>query len=233
MHNHHRKMIRTGAYSLLFMSLLWVGTTVFLNLSYDYPWLLTAEKPDEALGRMLLKGPELRLWLKFYSFVPLLLIPGSVGLFYAFRDTAEGAMRVASQFLFVGMFTMILRLFVWPALNWKFAILYFHVAPEHRVPILATLYSLNYYLREAIGEYLSMTCFSVWALIISYVLYRDRSMPKWYAYTGFVVGVISFLEIFFRIGSLEMLPEQLIELIPLMASWIFVLSVGVLVYKGK
>ncbi len=226
----NEQVMRVGGYFLIALALLWVGLIVLFDIVFGFPAMLQ-QMPAESLTALLSRGPGLRISLTFYSLVPLLLIPGSVAGYYALRDTAEGAMRVAMQFALLSVLAAVFGLMVWSGINWHLATFLVHLKPAEYPPILAVLFSLNYFLRLFVGEYLAQTCLCIWILITSTAIIRDKGFPSWYGIIGWIIAVIVLLALLLRAASIAVIPDIFIELVPISALWVFLFGVGILVHK--
>jgi len=176
--------VRVGGFSLIAAALGFIGVFAFLAVQFDYPAILDGGAPD-VLPRLLATGTAGRAVWAVYGFIPLLLIPASVGAFYSLRDGREGSMVLALLLALLAAFSMMLGLLRWPSIHWTLAGKYSLAGPAEQAAIATTFAGLNSYLGNYIGEFLGELCLNLFFLLsASAMLTHRRRFPRWVGYLG-------------------------------------------------
>ncbi len=155
------KIIMVGGWSLILFTFLYIGTQVYLKVFFNYPDVLHG--PDKDVIPVFLSGGlHLAIMLTLLSLLPLLLVPGSIGAYYAFKEESEGSMLLALIFAMIAILGFILCLMRWPSVNWYIALTYVQANDAERVVLSGLLLSLNTYLGTYLGGFLTSVCSSIW-----------------------------------------------------------------------
>jgi hypothetical protein len=223
------KVIRVGGWSLIAFAFLFLGIQIYLRFVVNYPDILRA--PDTtALPLLASGGPHLAFVLTLLALLPLLLIPGSVGAYYAFREHNEASMRTALIFALIAVVALTLCLMRWPSLNWYIALSYTQ-DPGQRGLLSAISLALNTYLGTYLGGILASVAASIWFFITCSAMLHDKGFPKWIAYTGIVAGIYLILAITDRIGMVSGFISTLFRLVaPIDVVWLLIFGVGLLIH---
>lgn len=115
----HRKMIVAGGLSFAVGALAFVVVFSYLAANFDYPRILDGS-PAEVLPRLSAGGSIMRAVWAVYAFLPLFLVPGAVGAYFAF-PSSRGRMTLALVIASIGAFAMCLGLMRWPSIHWALA----------------------------------------------------------------------------------------------------------------
>lgn len=130
-----------------------------------------------------------------YAFLPLLLVPGAVGAFFA-CPSSRGRMTLALVAASLGSLAMCLGLMRWPSIHWVLAEAYAQPGVEAQRSIAAVFLGLNVYLGNYIGEFLGEMCLAFFFFFSGLSLAKERQFPKWLGWCGvglsflFVVGAL-------------------------------------------
>ena len=154
----HHKMIVAGGLSFVVGALAFVLVFSYLAANFDYPSILDGSAA-EVLPRLRAGGSIMRAVWAFYAFLPLLLIPGAVGTYFA-CPSSRGRMTLALVIATLGALAMCLGLMRWPSIHWALAEAYAHLGVEAKSSLAAVVVGLNLYLGNYIGEFLgrNMPC---------------------------------------------------------------------------
>lgn len=224
-------IVAVGGWSIIIFTVVYLGMQVYLQVLFDYPAVLHG--PDkEVLPLLLSGGSHLAVVLTILAFLPLLLIPGAVGAFYAFREQNGPAMQVAMIFASFAILTFVLCLMRWPSINWYIALAYMQANPEQQSLLTSILLACNTYLGTYLGGFVTSICAAVWFFITSSVMLKSVDFPKWIGYTGRIAG---FYLVIVAVTNFKVFPplmEQIIRAFsPIDAIWLLIFGIGLLVHK--
>lgn len=225
------KMVRTSGWFLIAFTLIYLGLQLTFFLAYDYRAALSG--PDIDTFKLLLAGGTLmQVLLSIFALVPLLLIPASVGAYYAFRDVNEPGLKVSVLFATLSAFALSLCLMRWPTFNWYLARLY-DQAGTQQPAISAVFHALDDYLGLFVGDIFSKVCAAIWFFIVARAMLRSTSVPQWIGYLGIIAGI--YLLITLCIPFSNIIPMPIINflnvLAPLMFIWLMMFGITLLMYK--
>lgn len=224
------KIIRAGGWSLVLFTILYLGIQVFLMVNYDYPAVLHG--PDrEVLPILLSGGLPLAVILTIFAFTPLLLIPGSLGAYYAFRNESEPSMRMSVLFAVITVIGLVISLLRWPAFNWYIALAYTQTNDPNQFWNLSTiLLAMNTFFGTFIGGIMATMCASIWFFIVSSAMLRAKDFPNWLGYFGILAGVFLILSI---VNVFGLIPNgHIIQAFgALDAVWLLIFGVSLLIHK--
>jgi hypothetical protein len=92
----HRKVIVAGGVSFVVAALAFVVVFTYLAANFDYPDVLDGSAAD-VLPRLRAGGSTMRAVWALYAFLPLLLVPGAVGTYFA-CPSSRGRMTLGLVF---------------------------------------------------------------------------------------------------------------------------------------
>lgn len=223
----HRSMIIAGGLSLVFGALAFVGVFSYLAANFDYPGILDGAAA-EVLPRLRGGGSVMRATWALYAVLPLLLVPGAIGTYFA-CPSSRGRMTLALVATSIGALAMCLGLMRWPSIHWALAEAYAQSGAEARSSLSAVFLGLNLYLGNYIGEFLGELCLGVFFLLSGLSLVAEARFPKWLGWAGAAFAVL------FLIGALRnVLPAvQPVSDInnALLPLWMVVLGVSLIWYS--
>jgi len=223
----HRRMIETGGLALIAFSLIYYGMHLFLNMQHNFPAILIGSVP-EVLPRLLAGGETMRSILTFTPLLLLLLIPASVGAYYALKKEGGASLRIGVYCATFAAFIMVFAALRWPSINWILAEIFVTANPMQQSVIASVYTAMNTYLGLYAAHLLGDTLLSLWIVIISCTILRSQRFPNWLAYFGFFVAAFIFLIFFAYQSPLLMTLMQVIHIIPIGPIWF--LSFGVCLY---
>ncbi len=191
----NRSMIIAGGLSLVVGALAFVGVFSYLAANFDYPGILDGTAAD-VLPRLRGGGSVMRATWALYAVLPLLLVPGAIGTYFA-CPSSRGRMTVALVAASIGALAMCLGLMRWPSIHWALAEAYAQAGTETRNSLSAVFLGLNLYLGNYIGEFLGELCLGVFFLLSGLSLLAEARFPKWLGWAGAAFAVL------FLIGALR------------------------------
>jgi len=188
----HRKIIVAGGLSFIVGALAFVAVFSYLAAKFSYPDVLDGTAA-EVLPRLRAGGATMRAVWAIYAFLPLLLVPGAVGAFFA-CPSSRPRMTLALVAATLGTLAMCLGLMRWPSVHWALAGAYTQGGPEAKAALDAVFLGLNTYLGNYIGEFLGEVMLAAFFLLAGLAMRDEPAFPKCSAWTGigfallFVVG---------------------------------------------
>ena len=115
----HRPIIIAGGISFIVGALAFVLVFSYLAANFDYPNILEGSA-TAVLPRLRDGGSAMRSVWAIYAFLPLLLVPGAVGAYFA-CPSSRGRMTLALVVASLGALAMCLGLMRWPSIHWALA----------------------------------------------------------------------------------------------------------------
>ena len=117
-----------------------------------------------------------------YAFLPLCLVPGAVGAYFA-CPASRSRMTVALVVASLGTFAMCLGLMRWPSIHWALADSYARSGAATQSSIEAIFAGLNLF-GNYIGEFLGETCLAAFFLLAGFSMLDEKQFPKWIGWCG-------------------------------------------------
>ena len=191
----HRPMIITGGLSFVVGALAFVSVFSYLAANFDYPGILDGSAA-EVLPRLRAGGSSMRAIWALYAFLPLLLVPGAVGAYFA-CPSSRGRMTLALVAASLGALAMCLGLMRWPSIHWALADAYVQSGAEVKSSLSAVFLGLNLYLGNYIGEFLGEACLAAFFLLAGLSLLDEVQFPKWLGWGGIAFALL------FLVGALR------------------------------
>jgi hypothetical protein len=182
-------MIIGGGVSFVVGALAFVFIFSYLAANFDYPDILDGSAA-EVLPRLRDGGSLMRAVWAVYAFLPLLLIPGAVGAYFA-CPSSRARMTLALVVASVGALAMCLGLMRWPSIHWALAEVYSHAGTETKSGLDAVFSGMNLYIGNYVGEFLGETTLAVFFLLSGLSMLEETRFPKWLGWSG--VGFSSLL----------------------------------------
>jgi len=225
----HRKIVVAGGLSFIVGALAFVAVFSYLAANFDYPKILDGSAA-EVLPRLQAGGATMRAVWAVYAFLPLLLVPGAVGAYFA-CPASRGRMTVALVFGSLGSLAMGLGLMRWPSVHWALAEAYGPAGGEAKSSLAAIFSGLNLYLGNYIGEFLGEVCLATLFLLTGLSLRREGQFPRWLGACGAVFSLL------FLVGALrnafpavQPVADVNNALLPL---WMLLLGASLVGYSGR
>lgn len=175
-------MIVAGGFSFVSAALAFVSVFIYLAANFDYPAILEGSA-HEVLPRLLSGGDVMRATWALYAFLPLLVVPGAVGTFFA-CPASRGRMTLALLVASIGAMAMCLGLMRWPSIHWALAEAYSQSGPDVRTSLAAMFEGLNLYLGNYVGEFLGELCLATFFLVSSSSLLSEERFARWIGWCG-------------------------------------------------
>ena len=225
----HRSIIMAGGLSFIVGALAFVSVFSYLAANFDYPGILDGSAAD-VLPRLRAGGSMMRAIWALYAFLPLLLVPGAVGAYFA-CPSSRGRMTLALIAASIGALAMCLGLMRWPSIHWALADAYAQSGPDAKSSLAAVFLGLNLYLGNYIGEFLGEVCLGIFFLLAGLSLLDEERFPKWLGWCG-VVFSSSFVIGAFRnvMPSVQSIADANNALLPL---WMVLLGVSLMWYSRQ
>jgi hypothetical protein len=189
-----RAIIVAGGLSLIVGALSFVAVFGYLAANFDYPAILDGSAA-EVLPRLRNGGSTMRGVWALYAFLPLLLVPGAIGAYFA-CPASRGRLTLALVAISIGTLAMCLGLMRWPSIHWVLAEAYEPSGSEARASLAAVFKGLNLYLGNYIGEFLGELCLGLFFLFVGTAMLDEPRFPAWLGWCGsafaitFIVGAL-------------------------------------------
>ena len=224
----HRSIVAAGGTCFIVGALAFVSVFSYLAAYFDYPGILDGSAA-EVLPRLRAGGSTMRAIWAIYAFLPLLLVPGAVGAYFA-CPSSRGRMTLALVAAALGALAMCLGLMRWPSIHWALADAFADAGPDDKASLSAVFLGLNLYLGNYIGEFLGEACLAVFFLFSGMSLIEEARIPKWLGWGG-VFFAILFLVGAFRnaLPAMQGIADANNLLLPL---WMIVLG-GTLIWHSR
>jgi hypothetical protein len=190
----HRPMIIAGGLSFVVGALAFVSVFSYLAANFDYPGILDGSAA-EVFPRLRGGGSTMRGIWALYAFLPLLLVPGAVGAYFA-CPSSRGRMTLALVAASLGSLAMCLGLMRWPSIHWALADSYAQAGVESKSSIAAVFLGLNLYLGNYIGEFLGEVCLAIFFLLAGLSIINEKQFPKWLGGCGVAFALVFVLGAF-------------------------------------
>ncbi len=184
----HRKMIIVGGASFVVGALAFVFVFSYLAANFNYPDILDGSAA-EVLPRLRDGGSVMRAVWAVYAFLPLLLVPGAVGAYFA-CPSSRARMTLALIVASIGALAMCLGLMRWPSLHWALAEAYSQAGAEAKSSLDAVFSGMNLYIGNYIGEFLGETTLAAFFLLSGLSLLEEARFPKWLGWSGVGFAVL-------------------------------------------
>ncbi len=184
-----QRMIVVGGASLVAGAVAFVAVFSYLAANFSYPDVLDGAAA-EVLPRLRSGGSLMRSVWAIYAFLPLLLIPGAVGAYFA-CPSSRARMTLALVVAVLGAFAMCLGLMRWPSINWALAEAYSRSSAETRIGLDAVFNGMNLYLGNYIGEFLGETALASFFMLSGLLPARRGQLSEmaWLVWSGVFAAV--------------------------------------------
>ncbi|WP_395007898.1 DUF4386 domain-containing protein [Undibacterium sp.] len=223
----YRKMIVIGGASFVVGALAFVFVFSYLAANFNYPKILDGSAA-EVLPRLQDGGSVMRAVWAIYAFLPLLLIPGAVGAYFA-CPSSRARMNLALIVASLGALAMCLGLMRWPSIHWALAESYLQAGAETKIALDAVFNGLNLYLGNYIGEFLGETMLAAFFMLTGWSMLDERRFPKWLGWSGIVFSMLFLLGAFRNVASsVQIIADINNALLPL---WMIALGIGLFWYS--
>lgn len=223
----NRKIVVAGGVSFIGGALAFVVVFSYLAAKFNYPDVLDGAAAD-VLPRLREGGSMMRAVWAVYAFLPLLLVPGAIGAFYA-CPASKPRMTLALIAATLGTLAMCLGLMRWPSIHWALAGAYAAAGAEARVALDAIFHGLNLYLGNYIGEFLGEVMLALFFLLTGCSMRGEGRFPKWLAWSGVVFALLFIVGAFRNVTSaVQGISDLNNSLLPL---WMIVLGVALIWYS--
>jgi hypothetical protein len=224
-----RRIVVVGGLSFITGALAFVLVFSYLAANFDYPDILDGSAA-EVLPRLLTGGSTMRAVWAVYGFLPLFLVPGAVGAYFA-CPVSKGRMTLALVFASLGALAMCLGLMRWPSIHWALAEAYGPAGAETKTSLGAVFSGLNLYLGNYIGEFLGEICLGILFLLTGLSMRDEKRFPKWLGWCGAAFALL-FIAGAFRnaVPAVQPIADVNNALLPL---WMILLGVALVWYSKR
>jgi hypothetical protein len=225
----YRKMIVAGGMSFVVGALAFVLVFSYLAANFDYPKILEGSAA-EVLPRLRDGGSTMRAVWAIYAFLPLFLVPGAVGAYFA-CPSSRGRMTLAVVVASIGALAMCLGLMRWPSIHWALAETYAQSGPETKSSLGIVFNGLNLYLGNYIGEFLGETSLASFFFLVGLSLLNEARFPKWLGWCGVLFALLFVVGAFRNVRpSVQPVADVNNALLPL---WMILLGVALIWYSRQ
>jgi len=223
----YRKMIVAGGVSFVVGALAFVFVFSYLAANFDYPQVLDGSAA-EVLPRLREGGSVMRAVWAIYAFLPLLIVPGAVGAYFA-CPSSRGRMTLALIVASLGALAMCLGLMRWPSIHWALAELYSQAGTETKSSLDAVFNGMNLYLGNYIGEFLGEITLAAFFLLSGLSMLDEARFPKWLGWSGIGFSLLFLVGAFRNVASaVQFIADANNVLLPL---WMIVLGTALVWYS--
>jgi len=227
------KMMHVGGWSLIVFALSYLGVQLALILLFNYH-AISQDLNAESLKLISAGGGPLQAMLAIFALLPLLLIPGSVGAYYAFKDIDEPGMRLGVLFATLAAFAFSLCLMRWPTFNWYITQFFGQAAPKQQVAINAIFHGLNNYFGVFLGGIFVNICSSIWFFFVSCAMLASKQIPKWMGYLGIIAAVYLLLALILHFSGVPAIVVHFFKFTALIEFlWLVIFGVSLLFYETR
>jgi hypothetical protein len=221
-----RPIVIAGGVSLIVAGLAFVSVFSYLAANFNYPGILDGSAA-KVLPRLRAGGSVMRATWALYAFLPLLLVPGAVGAFFA-CPSSRGRMTLALAAAMLGALAMCLGLMRWPSIHWALAEAYAQSGADAKSSLSAVFLGLNLYLGNYIGEFLGEVCLAFFFLLTGISLVNEPRFPKWLGWCGVAFAAVFVIGAFRNVTpAVQGIADVNNALLPL---WVVVLGVSLIWY---
>ncbi|MDH4235506.1 MAG: DUF4386 domain-containing protein [Gallionella sp.] len=222
----YRTMIVVGGVSFIVGALAFACVFGYLAENFNYPDILDGSAA-EVLPRLREGGSTMRGIWAIYAFLPLLLIPGAVGTFFA-CPSSRARMTLALVVASLGALAMCLGLMRWPSIHWALAESYSQASAETRSSLDGVFNGLNLYLGNYIGEFLGESMLATFFLLEGLSMLAEAHFPKWLGWSGMVFALLFITGAFRNVSSsVQFIADINNVLLPL---WMIILGAALVWY---
>ena len=226
---HERPIVIAGGLSFIVGALAFVAVFSYLAANFDYPEILDGGAA-EVLPRLRSGGSLMRAIWALYAFLPLLLIPGAVGAYFA-CPLSRGRMTLALVFASLGALAMCLGLMRWPSIHWVLADAYAQSGADAKSSLGAVFVGLNSYLGNYIGEFLGELCLGLFFLLAGLSVRAEARFPKWLGWCGIGFALLFVLGAFRNaLPAVQAVADVNNALLPL---WMIVFGASLVFWSRK
>lgn len=225
----HRSIIFAGGISFIVGALAFVSVFSYLAANFDYPGILDGSA-SEVLPRLRDGGSTMRAVWALYAFLPLLLVPGAVGAYFA-CPSSRGRMTLALVVASIGSLAMCLGLMRWPSIHWALADAYAQAGVEAKSSLATVFLGLNVYLGNYIGEFLGEVCLAAFFFFVGLSFLKETRYPKWLGWCGVVFALLFAIGAFRNVTPAVQLVADVNNL--LLPLWMVVLGVSLIWHSRK
>lgn len=220
----HRTPIVTGGACFIGGALAFVAVFGYLAANFDYPDVLDGAAAD-VLPKLREGGSTMRAVWALYAFLPLLLIPGAVGAWFA-CPKSRGRMTLAVVAASIGALAMCLGLMRWPSLHWMLADAYARADDVARLGIAAVFSGMNVYLGNYIGEFLGETLLAAFFLLTGRSMLAESRYPAWLGWGGITFALLFTVGAFRNVtAAVQPIADLNNSLLPL---WMIILGIALI-----
>lgn len=221
----YRSTIVVGGVSFIVGALSFVLVFGYLAVNFSYPDILDGNAA-EVLPRLLSGGEGMRATWAIYALLPLFLLPGGAGTYFA-CPASRDRMTLALVVLSIGTLAMCLGLMRWPSLHWSLAEAYGPADASAKSAMAALFTGLNLYLGNYIGEFLGEVCLAAFFFLAGLSMHREATFPRWLGWCGILFAVLFLVGAFRNVtGIVQPLADLNNMLLPL---WMILLGGSLIV----
>ncbi|MEX2124663.1 MAG: DUF4386 family protein [Woeseia sp.] len=220
-------MVIAGGASFIIGALAFVFVFSYLAANFSYPDILDGSAAD-VLPRLREGGSVMRAVWAVYAFLPLLLVPGAVGAYFA-CPSSRARMTLALVVASLGALAMCLGLMRWPSIHWALAEAYSHAGAGTKSSLDAVFSGMNVYIGNYIGEFLGETMLAAFFLLSGLSMLEEARFPKWLGWSGVGFSFLFLIGAFRNAtGAVQVIADINNGLLPL---WMIVMGAALIWYS--
>jgi hypothetical protein len=225
----HRLIAITGGLCFIVGALAFVTVFSYLAANFNYPDILDGTAA-EVLPRLRAGGESMRAVWAIYALLPLLLVPGAVGAYFA-CPASRGRMTLALVAASLGALAMCLGLMRWPSIHWVLAGTYSQSGVEVQNSLAAVFAGLNLYLGNYIGEFLGEICLAIFFGLAGLSQLGETRFPQWLGRGGVAFALLFIIGAFRNaLPAVQGVADINNLLLPL---WMIVLGASLIWYSRR
>jgi hypothetical protein len=222
-------MIIGGGASFIVGALAFVFVFSYLAANFNYPDILDG-RAAEVLPRLRDGGSVMRTVWAVYAFLPLLLVPGAVGAYFAF-PASRARMTLALIVASVGALAMCLGLMRWPSIHWALAEAYSNAGAQTKDSLDAVFSGVNLYIGNYVGEFLGETSLAAFFLLSGLSMLEEAGFPKWLGWSGIGFSFLFLVGAFRNVtNAVQVVADMNNALLPV---WMIVMGVTLIWYSRR
>ncbi len=224
-----RKRIIAGGLGFNLGALAFAAVFNYLATNFDYAGILEGSAA-QVIPRLYSGGSAMRAVWAIYAFLPLLLVPGAVGAYFAF-PSSRGRMTLALVVASLGALAMCLGLMRWPSIHWALGEAYSQAGAGAKSGIEAVFNGFHLYLGNYIGEFFGEIALGTFFLLTGFSMRVDARFPRWIRLAGIIFPLLFLTGAFRNItSSVRIVSDVNSLLLPL---WMIVLGTAIARYSRK
>ena len=228
----HTTMVTLGGWAMILFAVLFVGITLSIDhLAQSQPLLYGMEQHN--LFKVAVGSTMIRNLLLIYALLPLLLIPGAVGVFYTFSEKYSPNMLVGLCFATLGALALAISLLLLPSMSWQLVSYIQNMPSATQSNMILLLQSVHSYFGILVGDVLGFGCLLVWFFIVSFVMLYSN-MPRIIGLIELIITICATVILLLRFADITPTIHMMIRFPIIITLWIFICGIVLVsLHKAK